>query len=427
MISGTNDTVRHYDTGNLNILNSNFNNNERAIHITLLSNSVYFPSTISISNCHFNGNVASDFGGAILTSQTPIQNQISITNSSFINNKVISSSGLGGAIFASIVNIIITNSIFINNSAGSTNGYGGAVFINEGNANVSGSYFSNNRAGGSGGAITINDTTNVLVSNTTFTNNTASSGGGGAIYTGGTERYVGVLLVNISLLNNTFSNSTSAYCGVLDVDDPLGYCSAVKIVGNTFTYNRAVGQVAGNNRGGVICVRNASVSVLESQFSHNMAAGDAGVLLVDYESDITISKCTFDNNTAGINGGVLYTYFYPTNYTISSSSFTNNQAGGDGGVMFVGRASSKVKVIKSIFSYNSATGRGGAIAIAGSTLHINKASLCKKNTAKLGRVISACKSKVIITNPKIPSAPDPIYSICTLYDCSNSTYTFFKP
>ena len=158
-----------------------------------------------------------------------------------------------------------------------------------------------------------------------------------------------------------------------------------------------------------------------------MAAGDAGVLLVDYESNITISKCTFDNNTAGINGGVLYTYFYPTNYTISSSSFTNNQAGVDGGVMFVGRASSKVKVRKSIFSYNSATGRGGAIAIAGSTLHINSARLCEKNTAKLGRVISACKSKVIITNPKIPSVPDPIYSFCTLYDCSNSTYTFSKP
>ena len=214
---------------------------------------------------------------------------------------------------------------------------------------------------------------------------------------------------------------------MLNVDEP--YRSNVKIAENMFTYNRAVGQAAGNNGGGVICVRNASVSVtvVENQFSHNVAAGDAGVLLVDDESDITISKCTFNNNTAGSNGGVLYTYFYPTTYTISSSSFTNNQAGGDGGVMFVGRASSKVKVTKSSFSYNSATGRGGAIAIAGSTLHINGASLCEKNTAKLGRVISACMSNVVITNPTISSAPDPIYSYCTLYECSNLTYTFSKP
>ena len=83
--------------------------------------------------------------------------------------------------------------------------------------------------------------------------------------------------------------------------------------------------------------------------------------------------------------------------------------------MFVERANSQVKVTNSIFSYNSATGRGGAIAIAGSTLYINGASLCKKNTAKLGRVISACTSNVVITNPTIPSAPDPIYSFCTLY------------
>ena len=152
------------------------------------------------------------------------------------------------------------------------------------------------------------------------------------------------------------------------------------------------------------------------------------MLLVDYESNITISKCTFENNIAKSNGGVLYTYFYPTNYTISSSSFTNNQCKlvvMDRGVIFVGRASSEVKVTNSIFSYNNATGRGGAIAIAGSTLHINGASLCE-NTAKLGRVISACRSNVVITNLTISSTPDPTNSFCTLYDCSNSTYIFSK-
>ena len=109
---------------------------------------------------------------------------------------------------------------------------------------MSGSYFSNNRAGGSGGAIAIDsdEINNILVSNTTFTYNTASSGGGGAIYSGDSVRYDS-LLASLSLLNNTFSNNTSAYCGVLNVDKP--YHNNAKIVGNTFTYNRAVGQVAG--------------------------------------------------------------------------------------------------------------------------------------------------------------------------------------
>ena len=182
---------------------------------------------------------------------------------------------------------------------------------------MSGSYFINNRAGGSGGAIAIDsdEINNILVSNTTFTYNMASSGDGGAIYSGDSVRYES-LLISLSLLNNTFSNNTSAYCGVLSVDKP--YRNNAKIVGNTFSYNRAVGQAAGNNGGGVICVRSASVSVLENQFSHNVAAGDAGVLLVDYESNITISKCTFNNNIAKSNGGVLYTYFDPRGGTKAS-------------------------------------------------------------------------------------------------------------
>ena len=92
--------------------------------------------------------------------------------------------------------------------------------------------------------------------------------------------------------------------------------------------------------------------------------------------------------------------------------------------MFVGIAGSQVKVTgQSTFSYNSAKGRGGAIAVAGSTLSINEANMCKKNKAKLGRVISACKSTVTVSNPEIPSIPDPVYSFCTLYECSNTTST----
>ena len=152
--------------GNLNIINSNFSNNEITCTNNFNGGAIYISgSIITISSCRFNGNVASGNGGAIFVLREPFI--MNITNSSFINNTVISSSGLGGAIFGCGVNI--TNSIFIDNSAGSTNGYGGAIYICDGKANVSGSYFSNNRAGDSGGAITINETMNILVSNTTFT------------------------------------------------------------------------------------------------------------------------------------------------------------------------------------------------------------------------------------------------------------------
>ena len=88
--------------------------------------------------------------------------------------------------------------------------------------------------------------------------------------------------------------------------------------------------------------------------------------------------------------------------------------------MYVGRAGSQVRISRTTFGVNCATGRGGAIAIAGSTLYINTASIYE-NTAKLGGVVSACKSNVKISNPKIRAKPDPVYPYCTLYDSSNGT------
>lgn len=105
-----------------------------------------------------------------------------------------------------------------------------------------------------------------------------------------------------------------------------------------FTRTKAVGQVAGVNGlngGEVFCVRNGSIAIQNSSFNHNSAEGNAGVALID-ESEITIENSNFTNNTAMRDGGVFYTYFYPTRYTIIDSSFSENQAGNDGGVMYVG-------------------------------------------------------------------------------------------
>ena len=167
-----------------------------------------------------------------------------------------------------------------------------------------------------------------------------------------------------------------------------------------------------------MCISKASALISDNTFSHNTAAGDAGALRVDDCDIVTIERSKFSNNAAQGNGGVIHTYNFSTNYTITYSTFTNNRAGGDGGVMYVESASSQVKIRKGTFSYNQATDRGGVIAINGSTLLISGANICNNNnTANLGGVISACKSKVRISHPKIPATLDPIYSFCTLYDC----------
>ena len=318
-----------------------------------------------------------------------------------------------GAVYGYRSTFAIEHTTFgINYPCGCSNARGGAICLYGGSVDILNSNFGSNSInggdGGQGGAVYF-DGGNITVTNSTFVNNTAG-GGGGAIHSA--RRYT-----NISLVNNIFSHNTAAYCGVMEVAEFYHYL--VNITGNTFIYNRAVQQISGNNGGGVICIRNASILVLDNNFSHNSAAGDAGVIQVD-ESDITIQRSIFSNNTAGGNGGVLHTYFYPTRYTILDSSFINNQAGGDGGVMYVGRAGSYVTVSQSTFGFNNATNRGGVIAIVGSTLEVNGASIFE-NTAELGEVVSACNSNVTITNPELLASQDPIYTFCSLYDSSNTT------
>ena len=284
--------------------------------------------------------------------------------------------------------------------------------------NILNSTFKDNRAYHSdhGGAIHFNGD-NISILNSKFVNNTANGRGGGAINFA-SSRYSGSAIV--LLVNNTFSHNTAAYCGVIKMTE--SYHFNINITGNTFTFNRAMDLIPGNNGGGVICARNASVSVVDNNFSHNSATGDAGVIQAD-NSQITIERSIFSNNTAGGNGGALQTYLYPTNYMIVNSSFTNNQAGGDGGAMYIGRAGCHVTIYGSTFSDNYAAERGGVIAIIGSTLQLNQASIYE-NFARTGEVVNSCNSNVTIINSVVLATQDPIVSsLCAPYNDSVSPTT----
>ena len=381
---------------------------------------IYYASrtgSFTIDQSRFDNNYglfSSSFGGAIYLDS--YYGNASILNSNFSGNRAGSSASGGAVHIAYIQSVTIESNHFNSNSAGSS---GGALYIySQQDVNIQNVIFQHNRGGassGNGGAIYYHGG-NITITNSTFINNTVIGGGGGAIYS--VRRYT-----NITLTNNTFSYNTAAYCGVMDIDEFFHH--HVNFTGNTFTYNRAVGVVAGNNGGGVICIRNASISLMDNNFLHNTATGDAGVIRVD-ESDVTVQRSIFSNNTAGGDGGVFHTYFYPSTYTISHTSFSDNQAGGDGGVMYVGRAGSHVAISQSMFTFNSATNRGGALAVIGTTVHINGATI-SDNTARLGEVVSACNSNVTISDPQISPTQDPVYSFCSLYDSSNETVSRATP
>ena len=435
--TGESGVIVDYMTKNLTVDQCTFKNNHGSSGISgaIFKPGGFLDSHVRILNSYFIHNKAKGEGGAVSISAG---GSVHIANCHFIDN--VAEGRQAGAVMASSSQVIITKSYFSNNVARSNSGYGGALsaYVSEGGLIITDSYFSDNAAGpisGNGGAVYTARTKhfqsaistnqlgyNIIISGNTFANNLAIGGGGGAIMLSIVSD-VFYQSCSISLKGNTFIHNMAAYCGAVQITRDNRYCLSATISKNTFTHNSAVGKVAGNDTGGALCIRNASYAlVLDNTFSHNTAAGNAGVMQAD-NSDITIRRSTFSSNVAGGDGGVLFTRSLPTNYTITDSNFTYNKAGGDGGVLYIETAKSQVKIRRGNFAFNQATDRGGAIAINGTDLSISGASVCEENTAKLGGVVSACKSKVKISNPNIPPTPDPVYSFCSLYDCTNAMHS----
>ena len=378
--------VYYYSDEELTVTQSNFTNSY-ARH----GGAVYSKSSVSVTNCYFSDNTATQKGAGIYSISLT-----TITSSNFSSNRA---STQGGAIY-SLSELACENCVFLNNLAAD----GGAVFVNDSSSFTSCEFY-NNSAHKFGGAIHITgirSSTSVL--DGIFVNNTAVTLGGAAIYSN--SRYS-----NVSISSSTFTHNTASYCSVLDVDDY--YHFNVSITDSVFTSNTATGTLLG---GGVACIRNASVTVRGSAFRHNHAILHGGVFHLD-ESRVIVDGSVFLNNSATANGGVFYTYLHPSGYEVRRSEFSYNSAGEDGGVLYIGRVNSRVTVSQCVFTYNEASDRGGVAALIGSSLYIdvNRTHIFN-NTARLGGIISACNSEVNVGAGELFRSTDPVYSFCTLYD-----------
>ena len=169
--------------------------------IGLVSNPTY------VDNCIFTNNTACTSGGAIFS------DTLTINNSTFDGNKAWTN---GGGVYARHLTIKHTPSHFINNSAvhySFTNKGGGAIFTSFFDDDVKYASFTGNSAlsSGDGGAIYIDDKTDVTFSNCIFNYNKASDEGG-AIYA--QSRNAKISLTNNIFIGNTADEGYSVYnCG----------------------------------------------------------------------------------------------------------------------------------------------------------------------------------------------------------------------
>ena len=400
--------VIHHESGSgrFMISSSNFTNNSAAGSD---GGALYFreggPFTVVDSN--FISNSAGSRGGAVHMSRCT--STVTITNSLFTNNLA---SHNGGAVYSECGSLTMTDSYFHNNSA--TAASGGALY-SQGDTELILSTFTSNVASMDGGSVSVGgDSSSLLVNESIFFNNTAIGGGGGAIHYSGQYE-------SVSIVESNFSYNTALFCGIIDVDK--FFHENINFTSSIFTYNRATGEMP---IGEITCIRNATVFIVNSTLSHNSAAQHAGVFSID-GGIVTIVESSFINNSAGGDGGVMYTYYYPTIYSIYGSTFSQNTAGDDGGVLFVGRADSEVRIYNSLFTDNNAIDRGGIITIVAGTVMINRTNLLG-NTATSGGIISACNSRISVENARdLQMRVDPVSPICMYYSGDVDRYDLSIP
>ena len=297
----------------MTVINSDFNN------ITASYSGgggvVYSTDSVTVINCTIMNSIAiSSNGGAIYS-----EGRINICNSLLVNNTVNAAYSRGGTLY-SMRSITVTNCSIINSFA---DGYGGAIYGM--NVNINDSILSNTISNSAGGAVY--SATNVAMVNSSFNNCSANVGNSGAVYcttfikainctitdssvsvSNGGALYSGndVTVINctigecsavngkggaiyssssqshtihVVLSKSSFNNNSATSGGVLYTDSRYHY--NMEFSDSTFMFTEALGSITG---GGVACNRNTTLSITNCTFNENTAATDGGVLDLNYSS-----------------------------------------------------------------------------------------------------------------------------------------------
>ena len=374
-----------YNEGTISsISNTTFDGNSATYYGGAVENA----GTLNVKNSIFSNNKVNGqsdaatpvFGGAILN-----QGTLTVDNSSFSGNQAYNEvtsdddiktlNGVGGAIAnASEKDLTITNSSFTNNKAAISAG----AISNGGNAKISGTSFRSNNAGIMGGAISNAGTeekqATLNISESTFEANTAEYGGAVTNDTYG----------KIEKLSADFSNNSATKAG-----GAVYNLGSIKAIGGSFTANKATGE---NVSGGAIA-NVGTIEEINSNFESNSSDGIGGAIVNTGVINSISSK--FRNNTAKSGGGAIVTSDVTSEGNtltanlkeIKNSEFTGNSATGKdsaGGALLANQTVNKLAVNSSKFNSNKAD-KGGAIGNIGLLDVAN--STFTNNSAKDGGAI----------------------------------------
>jgi predicted outer membrane repeat protein len=265
-----------------------------------------------------------------------------------------SGQGGGGIRGTTDETLILNNTTVKNNIAGSPgNGQGGAIWLDDGSdLTLNNSHVDGNSAAaginGIGGGIYLGGISGTLTIKNSTVNNNSSYVQGGGIYDGALDG----LIVSNSQINNNHTGDRGGggvYVGV-EGGMPLSFTSS-SISGNTTT-----------GAGGGIFVSPdglVTMNITKSTLNDNSAASDGGAVYGALDTIVNATGSTMANNTSGGGGGAIDRF---AGGTFMNCTFTHNVAQGNGGAMDERESAGDFDIVGSTFTGNVAlTGTGGAI------------------------------------------------------------------
>ena len=371
--TSTNNGGAIYNVGNLKIINSIIANNKAELGGAIFADAFAGRGSLVIINTTFTNNTAKgnnrDKAGGAIYAQA-FKGKFDILNSTFIANTA--GSYGGGAIFGlQLGDVSIKNSTFVNNAAKSTENYGGgAICFIGGNYQKEGS---------------------LTIKNTLFDNNKANVSGA-AIYVRGST----LTISNSVLLNNIDNNGIAIHKGV------TSYVSAVVNAndnwwGTNKNPSRFVSSGSNLNRWVILTATN-NTAITEGntvRLTVSLNTYTTGTANGTLDSPIIISRPVVINTTSGVINGILENGEFSTDYIVPSGlKIITATVDDETQVIYV-------KVVKTELTINNITAKKGervdfiANVVANDGEIINRGHVDLYINNELFKVISVSNGKAI--------------------------------
>ena len=247
----------------------------------------------------------------------------------------------GGAIQITDSLAVFTRITVTNNESGTD----GALATDESDVFVHASHFEGNHAYDDGGAMDLDNTSTVQISDTSFVHNT-SDDSGGAI---NAQEYGSLLLDGCTFEDNQ-ANGVTSDGGAMRVRSD----TQTEVRNTSFINNSADGH------GGALDFSEANILLVDNVFSSNTAPL-GGAIHMDSMGALDVDGDSYDGNTAEFGGAIYSIEDVVTD--IKFATFANNDASTNlGGAIYGGLDNGSLVVSFSTFTGNTAEDKGGAVS-----------------------------------------------------------------